>query len=59
MIRVHSKDGAEGYSVGHNIRMPHLYKIQLQLVKKFFIGKDERDLDKLIDGVFMYKNNYK
>ncbi len=59
MIRVHSKDGAEGYCVGHNIRMPHLYPIQLQLVNPFFIGKDARDLDKLIDGVFMYKNNYK
>ena len=59
MIRVRSKDGAEGYCVGHNIRMPHLYPIQLTLVNPFFVGKDARDLDTLIDGVFMYKNNYK
>ncbi len=59
MIRVRSKDGAEGYCVGHNHRMPHLFPIQLMLVNPFFIGKDARDLDQLIDGVFMYKNNYK
>lgn len=59
MIRVRSKDGAEGYCVGHNIRMPHLYPIQLQLVNPFFLGRDARELDQLIDGVFMFKNNYK
>lgn len=59
MIRVRSKEGAEGYCVGHNIRMPHLYPIQLMLVNPYFIGKDARDLDQLIEGVFMYKNNYK
>ncbi len=59
MIRVRSRDGAEGYCVGHNIRMPHLYPIQLMLVNPYFIGKDARDLDQLIEGVFMYKNNYK
>lgn len=59
MIRVRSTDGAEGYCVGHNIRMPHLYPIQLMLVNPYFIGKDARDLDQLIEGVFMYQNNYK
>lgn len=59
ICRVRSTDGAEGYCVGHNIRMPHLYPIQLMLVNPYFIGKDARDLDQLIEGVFMYKNNYK
>ncbi|GAB5521399.1 MAG: hypothetical protein RhofKO_36500 [Rhodothermales bacterium] len=59
MIRVRSTDGAEGYCVGHNTRMPHLYPIQLSLVNPFFIGEDARDLEALIDGVFMYRNNYK
>jgi L-alanine-DL-glutamate epimerase-like enolase superfamily enzyme len=59
MIRVRSTAGAEGYCVGHNIRMPHLWPIQLMLVNPFFIGKDARDLDALVDGVFMYQNNYK
>jgi L-alanine-DL-glutamate epimerase-like enolase superfamily enzyme len=59
MIRVRSKDGAEGFCVGHNIRMPHLYPIQTLLVNPFFIGKDARDLDKLVDEVMLYENNYK
>jgi len=59
MIRVRSTDGAEGYCVGHNFRMPHLYPIQLSLVNPYFVGKDARNLDQLIEGVFMYKNNYK
>lgn len=59
LCRVRSKDGAEGYCVGHNIRMPHLYPIQLKLVNPYFIGKDARELDQLIEGVFMFKNNYK
>ena len=59
MIRVRSTDGAEGFCVGHNYRMPHLYPIQLQLVNPFFIGKDARNLDQLVDDVTMFKNNYK
>ncbi len=59
LCRVRSTDGAEGYCVGHNIRMPHLYPIQQQLVNPYFMGKDARELDQLIEGVFMYKNNYK
>ena len=59
MIRVRSTDGAEGYCVGHNLRMPHLYPIQLMLVNPYFIGKDARDLDQLIEGAFMHENNYK
>ncbi len=59
LCRVRSKDGAEGFCVGHNIRMPHLYPIQLQLVNPFFANKDARDLDNLMEDVLMYKNNYK
>ncbi|MGK7393740.1 MAG: mandelate racemase/muconate lactonizing enzyme family protein [Candidatus Cyclobacteriaceae bacterium M3_2C_046] len=60
MVRVRSKDGAEGYCVGHNARMPHLFPMQTQRVNPFFIGKDARDLDKLIlEGLWMYQNNYK
>ena len=39
MIRVRSQDGAEGYCIGHNIRMPHLYPIQLMLVNPFLSVK--------------------
>jgi len=59
MLRVRSTDGAEGLCVGHNLRMLHLWPIQLQLVNPFFIGKDARDLDRLMEDVLMFRNNYK
>ncbi len=59
MIRVRSTDGAEGICVGHNLRMPHLHPIQLQLINPFFIGKDARELDTLVEDVCMFRNNYK
>ncbi len=60
ICRVRSTSGAEGYCVGHNIRMPHLFPMQVQLVNPFFTGKDARDLDSLIEeGIMMYHNNYK
>ena len=58
-VRVRSTDGAEGYCSGHNIRMPHLYPMQTQRVNPFFVGKDARDLDRLVDEVTLYQNNYK
>jgi L-alanine-DL-glutamate epimerase-like enolase superfamily enzyme len=36
-----------------------LYPILQQRVKPFFLGKDARNLDTLIDGVYLYRNNYK
>jgi len=59
ICRVRSKDGAEGISVSNNIRMIFLYPIFLQRVAPFFVGKDALDLDKLIDGVYRYRSNYK
>ena len=58
-VRVRSTDGAVGYCSGHNIRMPHLYPMQTQLVNPFFVGKDARDLDRLMEDVTMHRNNYK
>ena len=59
LCRVRSTDGAEGHCVGHNLRMPHLYPLQLTRVNPFFVGKDARELDQLIEEVFLYHNNYK
>ena len=59
LCRVRSTDGAEGLVSGHNIRMPHLWPIQTQLVQPFFVGKDARDLDRLVEDVVMHKNIYK
>ena len=60
VCRVRSTDGAEGHCVSHNHRMPHLFPMQVMRVNPFFVGKDARDLDMLVDeGIMMYQNNYK
>lgn len=57
-VRTRSVDGAEGIAVA-NERVTYLYPILQQLVAPYFIGKDARDLEALIDGVYVYKSNYK
>jgi len=59
VVRVRSTDGAEGYCVSHNYRMPHLYPMQVMRINPFFIGKDARNLDQLVEDVLMFQNNYK
>ncbi len=59
VLLVRSKDGAVGYSVSNNRHMEYMYPILQQRVATYFIGKDARDLDELVDGVFLYESNYK
>jgi L-alanine-DL-glutamate epimerase-like enolase superfamily enzyme len=57
-IRSTSTDGATGIAVAHE-RITHLHPILQELVIPFFVGKDARDLERLIDGVYVYRSNYK
>ena len=57
-VRARSVDGTEGISVT-NSRASYLYPILENLVAPYFVGKDARELEKLIDGVYLYKSNYK
>lgn len=59
LCRVRSKDGAEGISVGNNEQLKSLYAIFTTRLQPFFIGKDARDLEKLLDDVYVYESNYK
>ena len=59
LTRVRSTDGAEGIADSHRDTMQILYPIFLQRVAPFFVGKDARDLDTLIDGVYLDDSNYK
>ncbi len=58
IIRSRSKDGAEGIAVA-NDKAAYLYPLMKQLVIPYFIGKDARDLEALIDGVYVVNSNYK
>ena len=57
-VRVRSTDGAEGVAIT-NSRAAVLYPIFEQLVAPYFLGKDARTLDSLVDGVYLYRSNYK
>jgi L-alanine-DL-glutamate epimerase-like enolase superfamily enzyme len=57
-VRVRSKDGAEGISVDDG-RMNVLHPVLNQLVAPYFIGKDARDLEEHLFGVYRYQSNYK
>ena len=59
LCRVRSKDGAEGISVGHSGQLRSQYPIFTNLLQPFFINKDARDLDLLMEKVYIYKLNYR
>jgi L-alanine-DL-glutamate epimerase-like enolase superfamily enzyme len=57
-VHVRSKDGAEGLAFT-NGRAPYLHPILTQLVIPYFIGKDARDLEDHLFGVYRHQSNYK
>lgn len=59
VCRVRTKDGAVGLSVANNYQMTSLYPIQVLRVNPFFVGKDARDLERLIEEVYVHRSNYK
>jgi L-alanine-DL-glutamate epimerase-like enolase superfamily enzyme len=58
LCRVRSREGAEGISVGHS-GLKALYPIFLYNLQPFFIRKDARDLDLLLEKVFIYGFNFR
>ncbi|UCH15577.1 MAG: mandelate racemase/muconate lactonizing enzyme family protein [Bacteroidales bacterium] len=57
-VRTRSKDGIEGISVTNN-KIDVLYPILLKLIIPFFIGKDARQIETLLEELYVYKSNYK
>jgi len=56
-LRVRSKDGAEGISVTNG--RDYLHPILQRLVIPYFLGKDARDLEEHLFGVYRHQDNYK
>lgn len=59
LCRVRTSDGAEGLSVSNNMQMVSLYPIFINRIQSIFIGKDARDIESLIEEVYVYQSNYK
>ena len=58
-ICARSKEGAEGWSVGHPKKMELSQNVFTKVIAPYMRGKDARDLDQLVDGVFLNGSNYK
>ncbi|MFC2123613.1 mandelate racemase/muconate lactonizing enzyme family protein [Bacteroidota bacterium] len=59
LCRVKSTDGAEGISVGHPFYQIVLEFIFVRLLQPYFIGKDARNLDSLLEEVTNLNLNYR
>ena len=59
LCRVRSKDGAVGISGANNSQQRSLYPIHVNRLQPFFIGKDARDLESLLEEVYVHESNYK
>ncbi len=58
ICRVRSKDGAEGISVGHS-GLYTLFPIFLTNLRPFFIGQDARELDLILERIYIYNFNFR
>ncbi len=57
-VRARSKDGAEGWAIAHN-NMRNYYPIFTNIIAPNFVGRDARELDQLVDDVYLVDANYK
>ena len=57
-VRVRSKDGAEGLAVDDG-RMHVLHLVLQRLIIPYFLGKNARDLEEHLFGVYSYQSNSK
>ena len=58
-VRARSKDGVTGYADAHSSVMSSAYPILIKRVAPGFIGRDARDLESLLDEVYLAGSNYK
>jgi L-alanine-DL-glutamate epimerase-like enolase superfamily enzyme len=58
-VRTRSTDGATGLAVANSQKMKVLVPLFFEHVAPYFLGKDARELENLLEGVYVWKNNYK
>lgn len=59
LVRVRSADGAEAVTVPNPARMTLCYPVFLRQVAPFFIGRDARELERLLRDLYRRDSNYK
>ncbi|MEM9588227.1 MAG: mandelate racemase/muconate lactonizing enzyme family protein [Planctomycetota bacterium] len=59
LVRVRTRDGAEGIAVANSSRLQQAYPIFKARVAPAWIGRDARDLEKVLTDVYRRGSNYK
>lgn len=59
IVRVRSAQGVQGYAICNNAHMIYLYPIVLHKIFPLFIGRDARDLETIVEDVYLKNSNYK
>jgi len=59
LVRVRSKDGLEAIAAANSKKMRETFPIFLARVAPFFIGKDARKIESLLDDLYRTNSNYK
>ena len=59
LCRVRSKEGAEGWSFANDGPMKSFYPVFVNRLQAYFIGKDARNLEALLEEAYVYESNYK
>jgi len=59
LCHVRSKDGAEGWSFANDGPMKSFYPVFVNRLQPYFIGKDARNWEALLEEVYVYQSNYK
>jgi L-alanine-DL-glutamate epimerase-like enolase superfamily enzyme len=59
LLRARSTDGAEGFSVGHSTVLQNTWPILVNKIAPYFIGRDARELEAHLHGVYLQDSNYK
>ncbi|GAB4402424.1 MAG: D-galactonate dehydratase family protein [Bacteroidia bacterium] len=59
LVRVRTRDGAEGLAAANPRTMRVSYPILLERIVPVFVGRDARDLEALLEDAYVYQSNYK
>tara|TARA_A100001015_G_scaffold268904_1_gene320135 strand:- start:1531 stop:2793 length:1263 start_codon:yes stop_codon:yes gene_type:complete len=59
ICEVISSRGHKGISVGNSDKLQSLWPIFYNRLQPFLIGKDARDLENILESIYVYKSNYK
>jgi L-alanine-DL-glutamate epimerase-like enolase superfamily enzyme len=59
LIRARATDGATGISCGHGSVLRSTAPIMLNRIIPYLVGKDARELEQLLRGVYLHESNYK